>query len=183
MTTRGLTSTVPFDPVDLLARADTLGALGKMVMITNYSHFYQVLEYLRQYTDRWIVMAVGMPLLEEIFDEKYYANLDGGILEAVGRFFKGRVKLYVYPMKEAAGGDVSGVESLEVPPKLRHLAEYLVDNEFIQPIADFETAQLHIFSREVLAKIQSGGDGWEQFVPAPVAEMIKSRNLFGYHSL
>lgn len=182
MSTHSLTNGGAIDPADFLARADTLGALGKMVMITNYRRFYEVVEYLRQYTEGWIVMAVGMPVLNEIFDEKYYTGLDGGILEAAGRLFKGRVKLYVYPMKEAAGSDVSGVESLEVPAKLHHLAEYLVDNEFIEPITDVKTAQLHISPRDVLAEIERGDPNWEQMVPPPVAKLIKSRRLFGYHS-
>ncbi|HML17787.1 MAG TPA: hypothetical protein VK419_12205 [Bryobacteraceae bacterium] len=124
-----------------------------------------------------------MPVLNEIFDEKYYTDLEGGILEASGRLFKGRVKLYVYPMKEHAAGHVSGVESLEVPAKLRHLEAYLVDNEFIQPITNVKTAQLHMSPRDVLTRIQHGDADWEQMVPAPVAELIKSRGLFGYHPL
>jgi len=183
MTTRRLTDGGAIEPADFLARADTLSALGKMVMITNYQRFHEVVEYLRNYTSDWIVMAVGMPLLIKLFDEKYYTDLDGGILEAAGRLFKGRVKLYVYPMKAAAGSEVSGVESLEFPAKLQHLGDYLIDNQFIEPITDAKTAQLQFSPRDVLARIERGDPSWEQMVPPPVAELIKSRNLFGYHPL
>lgn len=183
MTTRSLTGSGPIDFSDFLARADILGALGKAVMITNYRRFHEVVQYLRNYTSGWIVMPIGMPVLNEIFDEKYYTDLEGGILEAAGRLFKGRVKLYAYPMKEDAQGAVSGVESLEVPPKLTHLAAYLVDNGFIEPITDAKTAQLHISPRDVLAEIQKGDPNWEQLVPAPVAQLIKTRGLFGYHPM
>jgi hypothetical protein len=35
----------------------------------------------------------------------------------------------------------------------------------------------------VLARIERGDPSWQQMVPPPVAELIKSRNLFGYHPL
>ena len=46
---------------------------------------------------------MGVPSLLEIFDEKYYLNLEGGILEALGRMFKGGLKLFVYPMIDDSG--------------------------------------------------------------------------------
>lgn len=182
MTLRSLTDGGNVDAADLLARADTLQALGRMVMITSYGRFHEVVQYLRNYTDAWIVMAVGMPVLNDIFCEKYYTDLQGGILEAAGRLFKGRVKLYVYPMKETAASELSGVESLDVPPKLRGLAAYLVDNGFIEPITDVKTAQLHVSPKDVLSGIESGDPKWVRMVPPVVAELIQSRGLFGYKS-
>ena len=48
----------------------------------------------------------GFPTLREIFHEKYYGELEGGILEGLGRMFSGKVKLYVYPTKGFSGGDL-----------------------------------------------------------------------------
>ena len=44
-----------------------------------------------------------MESLREIFDEKYYTDLEGGILESFGRLFKNDLKLYVYPLREPRG--------------------------------------------------------------------------------
>ena len=44
-----------------------------------------------------IVMVV--PNVYELFAEKYYADLPGGILENFGRFFKNDLKIYVYPLQ------------------------------------------------------------------------------------
>ena len=44
-------------------------------------------------------VTVGINNLLEVFNEKYYENLDGGILESFGRLFKNSVKLYIYPMR------------------------------------------------------------------------------------
>jgi hypothetical protein len=49
-----------------------------------------------------IGVALGVNNLVEIFNEKYYENLPGGILESFGRMFRQSVKLYVYPMRASA---------------------------------------------------------------------------------
>ena len=40
-----------------------------------------------------------------------------------------------------------------------------------------------IFSREVLAKIQSGDASWVNMVPPKVAHMIQERRLFNYRGV
>ena len=37
---------------------------------------------------------------------------------------------------------------------------------------------MDIFSREVLRRITSGEDGWEEMLPEGIAEMIKEKQLF-----
>jgi hypothetical protein len=165
---------------DFLARADTLGALGKMVMISDFARFDELVGYLRQYTREWIVMALGMPVLGEIFDGKYYTGLDGGTLEGIGRLFRGSVKLYAHPTKSAEGKVVASPESLKVGPEVTHLYTHLIENRLIVPIREFADEQLQISPAEVRAKIESGEPGWEQMVPPEVAELIKQRSLFGY---
>ena len=39
------------------------------------------------------------PSVYELFAEKYYADLPGGILENFGRFFKNDLKIYAYPLQ------------------------------------------------------------------------------------
>ena len=39
----------------------------------------------------------------DIFDEKYYRHLSGGILEAFGKLFYRDLKVYLYPMKADDG--------------------------------------------------------------------------------
>lgn len=164
---------------DFLARADILGALGKTVMISNYTRFDRVTDYLRHYTQNWIGMVLGVPTLREIFEEKYYEDLEGGILEGLGRLFRGSVRLYVYPTLLESGG-IATSANVEIPQRLQHLLEYVRDNGGIEPLEDFDAQQLHIFPRDVLSQIQSGTPGWEQYVPAQAAALIKQRALFGY---
>jgi hypothetical protein len=45
---------------------------------------------------------------------------------------------------------------------------------------NFKPEYLTIFSRDVLKRIASHDETWEQMVPAAVAEIIKKRGFFGY---
>jgi hypothetical protein len=182
MTLKNLMSEQAIDPRDFLARVDILGALGKMVMISNYTRFDAVTRYLRHYTQNWIGMAMGVPTLREVFDEKYYADLEGGILEGLGRLFQGRVKLFVYPTQETDAGELTTSDRLEVKPELNHLYRHLVDNGCIESIREFGPGDLRVTPGGVLAGIQSGDPGWERLVPPQAAAVIKQKGLFGYRA-
>ena len=87
------------DYQDFLARIDTLAATGSNVFISNYLEFYRLIGYFRRYTKEMVGVVMGINNLLEVFNEKYYENLDGGILESFGRLFRNLVKLYIYPMR------------------------------------------------------------------------------------
>lgn len=123
---------------------------------------------------------MGVPSLREIFDEKYYTDLEGGILESFGRLFKNDLKLYVYPLRESRKRPLITAENLQVAPHLRDLYSYLLKNRCIECIRGYEENYLPIFSRDALAKLWTGDAGWEKMVPPQVAQLIKKRKLLGY---
>ena len=168
------------DPSDFLARVDVLGALGKTVLISNYLEYYRLAGYLFRYTDRKIRIAMGIPSLREIFSEKYYTKLEGGILEAHGRLFKNALKLWIYPLRDPATGGLVTAETLQVEPHLRHLYAHLLENRFIESIEGYNEAYLHIFPPDVLRRIQEGDASWEGMVPAQVVALVKEHKFFGY---
>jgi len=182
MTLNNLLCDEAIDHRDFLARVDILGALGKMVLVSNYTRFDRVTSYLRHCTQNWIGMAMGIPTLREVFDEKYYAELEGGILEGLGRLFQGRVKLFIYPTKETDAEALTTSDKMEVKPELHHLYRYLVENGYIQSIREFDAGELHMTPGDVLAGIQSGDPNWESLVPTQAAELIKQKGLFGYRA-
>jgi hypothetical protein len=167
------------DHADFLARADILGALGQMVMISSFAYYYRVTTFLRRYTSRPIAFAMGVPALTELFDEKYYADLSAGILEAMAGLFKRDVLVFVYPSLDPATGQLITAETFMVGQHLRHLHAYLLENHFLQSIRAMNKNYLHISPRDVIAKIQSGDPTWETMVPTLVAERIKQYQLFG----
>ena len=180
MTLKNLTDGGEINHQDFLDRVDILGTLGKTVLISNYGAYHRLAGYLFRYTKKNIGIVMGVPSLAEIFEEKYYADLEGGILESFGRLFKNELKLYAYPLRDAANGSIITARSMRVAPHLQHLYDYLTENNYIQTIRDYRPEYLPIFSRDVLAKIKAGTADWEQMVPAQVAKIIKERKLLGY---
>jgi hypothetical protein len=122
---------------------------------------------------------MGVPSLIEVFNEKYYANLEGGILEALGRMFKGGLKLYVYPMIDETSGKLVTATRIQVARNLRSLFQYLIDNQYVQEITDYHPEYLRIHPSDVLARLQSGDPSWERMVPPEVVHVIKKREFFG----
>ncbi|MEP6686443.1 MAG: TonB-dependent receptor, partial [Verrucomicrobiota bacterium] len=127
-------------------------------------------------------LVMGLPSLFEIFDEKYYLNLEGGILEALGRMFKGGLKLFVYPMVDEKTGEIVTARKLQVAPNLHSLYSYLIDNKFIEEITEYNSDYLRIHPPDALAKLQSGDSAWEKMVPPEVVQIIKEREFFGYRA-
>ena len=52
--------------------------------------------------------------VQNLFDEMYYSDLDGGILEAFGRLLKHNVRIYVYPALDNSTGELVSAETLQV---------------------------------------------------------------------
>ncbi|MDI1337905.1 MAG: TonB-dependent receptor [Lacunisphaera sp.] len=204
ITMNNLLSEGDLDAKDFLARVDMLGHIGFTTLISNYSEFYRLVSYFRRYTKEMIGVAMGINNLLEIFNEKYYEDLEGGILESMGRMFRHAVKLYVYPMRQdaydryqahgqpagalASGGSghafSAGVmitaRNLQVSDRLRNLYAHLLENHNLDCIVGSNPAYLDIFSRDVLQRIKSGDPSWEKMVPTKVADFIKERKLLGY---
>ena len=179
ITMKNLLSTGQLDLQDFLDRVDMLGALGRTVLISNYGEFHRLVNYLTIYTDRQIGLPVGIPGMHEILEEKFYADLDGGILEGLGRLFKNGVKLYVYP-KLMPNGEVVTADNFHVAPNLTNLYTHLLKNKFIEGMRDFHPEYLPIRSADVLALIKNRDPAWEAMVPPEVAQIIKDRCLFGF---
>ena len=115
----------------------------------------------------------------ELFDEKYYADLAGGVLESFGRLFKNDTRLYVYPLKNQQTGELKTVSNLSVPRELEKLFGHLVDRGCILPIHGYDPECLGIFSRDVAKRIQAGDPSWEAVEPPEIGEVIKRRGFFG----
>ncbi|MEJ2346631.1 MAG: TonB-dependent receptor [Gammaproteobacteria bacterium] len=182
MTLTNLIEDEHIDAEDFLYRADILCALGRNVLISNYGEYYRLAQHLFRHTSQPIAIAMGLPSLRELFDEKYYDHLPGGILESFGRLFKQDLRLYVAPELDAGAGLQRDVYGLEVDRHLRHLYAHLLENSFVKPLETVEPAYLAIQSQDVLEKIRAGQRGWESQVPDAVVEMIKSHHLFNWRS-
>jgi len=169
------------DEQDFMDRAKLLCSLGQTVLISNFQEYYKLVEYYSQYTKARMGLAMGVNNLVDIFDEKYYRHLSGGILEAFGKLFYKDLRVYLYPMQNE-DGTLTTSENLKVHPRMKELYKFFKYNGKVVDIADFDSSNLSVFSRTVLKMIADGKNGWEDMLPEGVAKLIKQKSLFGCES-
>ncbi|MFT6503860.1 MAG: hypothetical protein ACJASQ_003998 [Crocinitomicaceae bacterium] len=181
LTLKDLTADGKISDKDFVDRAELLGTLGYTVMISNYLKHYKMVDYLATIArGRKMGVIVGVYNLQTIFDEKYYENLPGGLLEAFGRGFGHNVKLYVYPANNVDTGDIYSLDNFSIPKNLEGLLQYLKDNNKLAKFEEYNPKLLGIMSDDVLSKIKVGASSWEEDVPEEVVKAIKFYKLFGY---
>ena len=168
------------DEEDFMSRARLLCSLGHTVMISNFQEYYKLVEYFSAYTKKRMGLTLGVNNLIDIFDEKYYRHLSGGILEAFGKLFFKDLKVYLYPMLNPKTGEYTNSKNLKVHPRMKELYKFFKYNGKVVDIEGFDKDNLNIFSREVLKMIENKKEGWEKLLPAGVSEIIKQKKLFGY---
>jgi hypothetical protein len=178
ITLKNLRSEGDIDEKDFLDRADLLGSLGQMVMISNFQEYYKVVEYFSQFTAERMGLTMGINTFLELFDEKYYRHLSGGILEAFGKLFFRDLKIYLHPLKDPETGEIITSENLKVHPRMKELYKFFKDNGRVVDITDYDPKILNIYSREVHQMIVNGEKGWEEMLPPKTSAMIKEKKLF-----
>ena len=167
------------DEQDFMDRARLLCSLGQTVLISNFQEYYKLVEYFSLYSKKRMVLSMGVNNLIDVFDQKYYRHLSGGILEAFGKLFHKDLKVYLYPML-GEDGELITSENLKVHPRMKELYKYFKYTGKLVDIQNYKPEILNIFSRKVLKMINSGKTGWEPLLPEVVSEMIKDKQLFGY---
>jgi hypothetical protein len=181
ITMRNLLVTGKIDLSDFLARVDMLAAAGKTVLISDYFEYYRLAAWLTRYTTEPIALTMGVSSLQDLFKEQFYADLEGGILEAFGKLFTRDLRIYVYPLRDPATGALRTVENVEMATPVQGLYRHIVDGGRIKQLDNFDESVLHIFSRDILRRIKEDDPSWDSMVPAEIAEVIKRRRFFGYH--
>lgn len=181
LTLKDLTADGKISDKDFVDRAELLGTLGYTVMISNYLKHYKMVDYLSSIARGYQMgVIVGIYNLQTIFDERYYDNLPGGLLEAFGRGFGHEVKMYVYPANNVETGEIYDLENFNIPENLRGLLQYMRANNKVAPFESYNPKLLYIMSDDVLSKIKAKSNSWEEDVPEEVAKAIKFYELFGY---
>ncbi|MBU3024607.1 TonB-dependent receptor [Zobellia galactanivorans] len=178
ITLSNLKASGEIDEQDFMDRAELLCALGHNVMISKFQEYYKLVEYFNRYTKAKIGLTMGVNNLVDIFDEKYYRHLSGGILEAFGKLFFKDLQVYLYPMKNAETGQIMTSNNIKVHPRMKELYKFFKYNGKVMDIIDYDPEIMHIFSRDVLKKIINGDEGWEDMLPKGIPEIIKEEKLF-----
>lgn len=181
LTLKDLTSEGDIDEQDFLDRVDLLNTLGQTVLISNYYEHYKLAVYLSRITRKGkIAFILGVNNLARLFEEEYYNDLPGGIMEAFGKLFAANQQVLVYPSKTESDKELQTAQNFRPADNLKHLYRHLIANKSIQDIDNAKTENLHIISDHVLEMITKGEPGWEDFVPYKVTHLIKEKKMFKY---
>ncbi|NND34561.1 MAG: TonB-dependent receptor, partial [Saprospiraceae bacterium] len=166
---------------DFLARADMLCALGHKVIVSNCTNHISLIHYLTDFKIPHIGLVIGVRELSELITEKYESHKDGMLLSEFGQLFTKNLKVYAYPALSDDLNQLFTIDNLPIPPGIAFLVRFLVENRFIVPVKTYNKDLLSIIPKNVYNMIQAGKEGWEEFVPANLAIIIKQKNLFGCH--
>ena len=180
ITLSNLLSEGEVDEKDFMDRAKLLCSLGHTVLISDYKEYYKLVSYFSEYTKERLGLTMGVNNFVQIFDEQYYNDVDGGILEAFGRMFHNNLKVYLYPQKDIDSDVITTSNNLKLHPRMKEFYKFFKYNGKIVDIFDYNKEYLSIFSRDILSKIKSGDNSWKNKLPKGIAEMIKADKMFGW---
>src|SRR5690606_27150630 len=169
------------DEQDFMDRARLLCSLGHTVLISNFQEYYKLVEYFSQYSKNRMELSMGVNNIIDIFYEKYYRHLSGGILEAFRKLFFKDLRVYLYPMLNE-DGTIMDSENLKVHPRMKELYKFFKYNGKVVDITDYDAKILTVFSRTVLKMIAGSEEGWEGMLPKGVSKIIKEKSLFGFEA-
>lgn len=164
---------------DIVQRVQLLNLLGYNVMVSDYTRYFSLRAYFRQYTKMQIGIVVGMVNIKQIFDEDTYRGVEGGILEGFGKLFPDNTRLFIYPELNN-DGELTDFTAVKVQEHLRFLYRHLLENGFLAGIESSDVNLFKIYSREVLKQLKNGRGEWEKSLPEPVVQEIIDNCLFGF---
>ncbi|MEX0885412.1 MAG: hypothetical protein WD009_03135 [Phycisphaeraceae bacterium] len=160
------------DQAALLERMEILQQLGRNVLISNFREHFRLTQLICRYTKRRVGLVMGAATLPALFDPRYYEDLPGGVLEAIGRLFKRNVRFYVYPYRDRSGRLID-VQGVEVAGHAAQLYRYLLATGAVQGLEPDPRSDLAVFPEDVRRMIREGEAGWEALVPEVVAAALR----------
>ncbi len=161
---------------DFLDRVRTLGSLGHYTLVSHFFLFFRLKRFLRQFTAQPMALILGAIHLEKVFDETHYQDLEGGILEGLGKLLDEKTHLYIYPSKDEKSCQTS--KTFFPKAQLLKLYQYFTENRFLVDMAECDEIDEFIHSEKVLKLLQKKNSDWKKFVPEKAAQLIQSENLF-----
>ena len=166
------------DEADFKVRAELLRALGYKVLISNHNNHQMLINYMQDYKIKHLGLVVGVRELQDIIQQKYYQNLDGRLLVALGELFNQNIKIYTYPALISQTNNLLTASTIDVPSGMQHLYQHLLESQQVVEVTDFNKDILSIYPADVLESLRKGTNDWEDMVPKKVKKTIKHKQFF-----
>lgn len=175
-TTSRIQAKEKINEMEYLYRIEAVCSLGNYVLVSNFRLFYQLKNLLRKSTTKPIAIVLGASHLAKVFDPTHYQDLDGGILEGLGRLLDNNTNLYIYPDK--SDKICLTTENFKPNSEFDLIYKYFLNNRWVVDIAGCDEIPKLWHSEDVFQLIQKKDKAWEKLVPPSALEIIKSRHLF-----
>ena len=161
-------------PIELAAaRIRMISQLQIPVLVSKFSLFYQLKQYVRNSTKAPMAIVIGAGQLEKVFDESYYSDLQGGLLEGMAKLLGKYSRLYVYPHFE--GAEPQRATNFSPAPHLRHVFSHFLENKFICDLKGCDNLNTMVRSDDVLKLIRKKDKSWKHHVPEKIHKFIESQ--------
>lgn len=116
-------------------RVKEMLSLKKHILVSNFTLFYKMKRFLRASTKEPVGILLRATHLNGLFDEKYYKDLEGGLLEGLGKLLDdgGRTKIYVFPVQK--GKDCLTAAGFAPPEKLQPVLQFFQKQDLISDLS------------------------------------------------
>ena len=153
-----------------------LQALKIPTLVSQFSLFYELKQFIRLSTDKPMAIVIGATHLDKLFDEKFYYDLSGGLLEGMGKLLGRFSRLYIYPHKTPEICLLT--KSFFPPPATKNIYKHFIDNNMIQDIAGCDEITEFVHSNDILKMIKAKNNNWKKHVPEKIHGLV-SKELKG----
>ncbi|MEZ0391304.1 MAG: hypothetical protein ACAH59_03750 [Pseudobdellovibrionaceae bacterium] len=163
---------------EFLDRVTSLCSLGSNVLVSNFFLFYRLKKFLRNYTQKPMAFIMDASKLDRLFDESHYKDLEGGLLEGLGKLMDEQTRVYIYPHKTETL--CTTTRTYFPDPKWLPIYQYFIAQKQILDISGCDEAEEYRHSDYVRDLILRKDPQWEKYVPTKVRDQIKKEKLFNF---
>lgn len=158
---------------DYLNRIEIMTSLGHHVLISHLPLFYHLKRFFRKYTQKPLAIVMSANYLEKLFDPKHYADLEGGLLEALGKLLDPQAKLLIYPHK--TDKLCLTAKTYHPAPPTDSIYKYFLELNQISDISGCDEISNYYHSEDVIRLLKKSDKKWEELVPSSVKSLIEKK--------
>lgn len=155
-------------------RVKMIRELNIPILISSFTLFYQLKEYIRLSTPSPLAIVIGATHLEKLFDESFYFDLDGGLLEGMSKLLGRFSRLYIYPHKTSEICLLT--KSFFPQPAVKNIYKHFIDNNMIQDIAGCDEISEFIHSDDILKMVKKKDKSWKKYVPDKIHKFVEGKS-------
>ncbi len=156
---------------EALQKIKMILALGLPVLVTRFPLFYEMKEFIRLASNKPLAIVIGATHLDKLFDEKFYSDLSGGLLEGMGKLLDKSTRLYIYPHKTK---EICLLTKSYFPkPAIRNIYAHFIENKFLQDIAGCDEIEEFMHSEDIIKMIKAKKTDWKKYVPTAIHSLVQ----------